>query len=114
MSQLRMVFSGLAQSWTKPTTVPNPPEISSTDLIRATRSSRVPIVATAPGAKAVLSTASSATVPLDTSAWPAEHPGPMRQIAVDKRLPSDIDAQPPVKFATALPAVVAGYPDDLA
>src|SRR5262245_10172719 len=39
MSQLRRVFSGLAQSWTKPTTVPNPPERSRTALIRATRSS---------------------------------------------------------------------------
>src|SRR5438552_2976943 len=113
MSQLRIVFSGLAQSWTKPTTVPNPPEISSTDLIRATRSSGVPIVATAPGAKAVLSTASSATVPLDTSAWPAEHPGPMRQIAGDKRLPADIDAQPPVQAAAALRSVIRGYHDEI-
>ena len=59
MSQLRIVFSGLAQSWTKPTTVPKPPLISSTDLMRATRSSGVPIVAAAPSEKAVLSTASS-------------------------------------------------------
>src|ERR1700745_4185924 len=59
MSQLRIVFSGLAQSCTKPTTVPKPPEISRTDLMRATRSSGVPIVATAPEANAVLSTASS-------------------------------------------------------
>ena len=59
MSQLRAVFSGLAQSCTNPTTVPNPPLISSTDLIRATRSSGVPMVAAASGEKAVLSTASS-------------------------------------------------------
>ena len=59
MSQLRIVFSGLAQSWTKPTTVPNPPLISSTDLIRATKSSGVPIVAEDAFEKAVLSTASS-------------------------------------------------------
>ena len=59
MSQLRMVFSGLAQSCTKPTTVPNPPLISSTDLIRSIRSSGVPIVDTAPCENAVLSTASS-------------------------------------------------------
>src|SRR5947208_5332606 len=91
----------------------HPPEISSTDLIRATRSSGVPMVATAPGAKAVLSTASSATVPLDTSAWPAEHPGPMRQIAEDKRLPVDIDAQPPVQAAAALRSVIRGYHEEI-
>src|ERR1700733_14833467 len=62
MSQLRNVFSGLAQSWTKPTTVPNPPLISSTDLIRSTRSSGVPIVAAAPSPKAVFSTASSGSL----------------------------------------------------
>ena len=59
MSQLRAVFSGFAQSCTNPTTVPNPPLISSTCLIRATRSSGVPMVAAAASENAVLSTASS-------------------------------------------------------
>src|SRR5579871_648047 len=62
MSQLRNVFSGLAQSWTKPTTVPNPPLISSTCLIRATRSSGVPIVAADSGENAVFSIASSGSL----------------------------------------------------
>src|SRR5215467_9300024 len=58
-SQLRDVFSGFAQSWTKPTRVPKPPLTSRTDLILATRSSGVPMVAAAPSANAALSTASS-------------------------------------------------------
>src|SRR5205807_430855 len=62
MSQLRNVFSGLAQSCTKPTSVPKPPLTSSTDLIRFTRSSGVPIVAAALGAKAVFSIASSGSL----------------------------------------------------
>ena len=48
MSQLRIVFSGLAQSWTKPTTVPNPPEMSRTDLIRSTMSPAAELIWASP------------------------------------------------------------------
>src|SRR5438309_2853020 len=36
----------------------------------------------------------------------------MRQIAEDKRLPADLDAQPPVQAAAALRAVVTGQRDE--
>src|SRR5712675_360929 len=59
MSQLRRVFSGLAQSCTKPTMVPTPPETSIRLLMVFTRSSGVPMVEAAPSPPAVFSTASS-------------------------------------------------------
>src|SRR6476620_8522867 len=59
MSQLRKVFSGLAQSCTKPTQVPKPPLFSCTLLIILMRSSGVPITDAEPGTSAVCSTASS-------------------------------------------------------
>src|SRR5256714_6479004 len=37
----------------------------------------------------------------------------MRQIAEDKRLPADIDAQPPVRAAAALRSVIRGYHDEI-
>src|SRR3979411_989917 len=37
----------------------------------------------------------------------------MRQIAEDKRLPADIEAQPPVQAAAALRLVIRGYHDAL-
>src|SRR5882724_10456001 len=37
----------------------------------------------------------------------------MRQIAEDKRLPADIDAQPPVQAAAALRSVIRGYHDEI-
>jgi indole-3-acetate monooxygenase len=37
----------------------------------------------------------------------------MRQIAEDKRLPIDIDAQPPVRAAAALRSVIRGYHDEI-
>src|SRR2546423_2610559 len=37
----------------------------------------------------------------------------MRQIAEDKRLPVDIDAQPPVRAAAALRSVIRGYRDEI-
>jgi alkylation response protein AidB-like acyl-CoA dehydrogenase len=37
----------------------------------------------------------------------------MRQIAEDKHLPADIDAQPPVRAAAALRSVIRGYHDEL-
>src|SRR6266542_2191804 len=54
-----------------------------------------------------------ATVPLDTSASPAEHPGPMRQIAEEKLLPADIDAQPTVRVAAALRPVIRGHREEI-
>src|ERR1700681_4618334 len=62
MSQLRRVFSGLAQSCTKPTMVPTPPETSIRLLMVLTRSSGVPMVEAAPSPPAVFSTASSGEV----------------------------------------------------
>src|SRR6202022_3220620 len=62
MSQLRRVFSGLAQSCTKPTMVPTPPETSIRLLMVFTRSSGVPMVDAAPSPPAVFSTASSGEV----------------------------------------------------
>src|SRR6202035_3283589 len=62
MSQLRRVFSGLAQSCTKPTMVPTPPETSIRLLIVFTRSSGVPMVEAAASPPAVFSTASSGEV----------------------------------------------------
>ncbi len=58
MSQLRNVFSGLAQSCTKPTQVPKPPLWASTSLIIFTRSSGVPMTAAEPSPD-ICSTASS-------------------------------------------------------
>src|SRR5256712_153759 len=55
----------------------------------------------------------AATVPLDTSASPAEHPGPMRQIVEEKLLPADIDAQPTVRAAAALRSVIRSYREDI-
>ncbi len=37
----------------------------------------------------------------------------MRQIAEEKRLPADIDAQPPVQAAAALRSVIRGYRDEI-
>src|SRR6266540_2954096 len=37
----------------------------------------------------------------------------MRQIAEDKLLPADIDAQPPVQAAAALHSVIRGYRDEI-
>src|SRR2546428_9309670 len=37
----------------------------------------------------------------------------MRQIAEEKRLPANIDAQPPVQAAAALRSVIRGYRDEL-
>src|SRR2546423_5694574 len=37
----------------------------------------------------------------------------MRQIAEDKRLPADIEAQPPVRAAAALRSVIRGYHDEI-
>ncbi len=37
----------------------------------------------------------------------------MRQIADEKRLPADIDAQPPVRAAAALRSVIRGYRDEI-
>src|SRR6266446_6087353 len=37
----------------------------------------------------------------------------MRQIAEEKRLPADIDAQPPVRAAAALQSVIRGYREEL-
>src|SRR4029453_2801780 len=51
--------------------------------------------------------------PLDTSASPAEHPGLMRQIAEEHRLPADVDAQPLVQAAAALRSVIRGYRDEI-
>src|ERR1700743_1094955 len=59
MSQLRRVFSGFAQSWTKPTMVPTPPETWIRFLMVLTRSSGVPMVEDAFSPPAVFSTASS-------------------------------------------------------
>ena len=53
------MFSRLAQSWAKPSTVPKPPELATILRIAAMRSSGVPITAAAPSEKAVWSTASS-------------------------------------------------------
>src|SRR5712692_3916092 len=36
----------------------------------------------------------------------------MRQIAEEKRLPSDVDAQPPVRAADGLRSVIRGYRDE--
>src|SRR5665213_287951 len=62
MSQLRRVFSGLAQSCTKPTMVPTPPETSTRFLMVLIRSSGVPMVDAAFSPPAVFSTASSGDV----------------------------------------------------
>src|SRR6267154_357969 len=62
MSQLRRVFSGLAQACTKQTMVPTPPETSIRLLMVLTRSSGVPMVEAAPSPPAVFSTASSGEV----------------------------------------------------
>src|SRR2546422_11265029 len=37
----------------------------------------------------------------------------MRQIAEEKLLPADIDAQPPVRAAAALRSVICGYRDEI-
>ncbi len=37
----------------------------------------------------------------------------MQRIAEDKRLPDDIDAQPPVQAAAALRPVIRGYRDEI-
>ena len=37
----------------------------------------------------------------------------MRQIAEEKHLPADIDAQPPVRAAAALRSVIRGYREEL-
>src|SRR3989442_4030812 len=37
----------------------------------------------------------------------------LRQIAEDKLLPADIDAQPPVRAAAALRSVIRGYRDEI-
>src|SRR6266852_5733725 len=37
----------------------------------------------------------------------------MQQIAEDKRLPADIDAQPPVQAAAALRSVIRGYHEEI-
>src|SRR5215468_3588748 len=55
----------------------------------------------------------SRTVPLDTSAAPAEHPDHMRQIADEARLPADVDSQPLVQAAIALQPVVRQHHDEL-
>src|SRR5437899_1941969 len=39
--------------------------------------------------------------------------GPMRQIAQEKLLPADIDAQPPVQAAAALRSVIRGYREEI-
>ncbi len=62
MSQLRRVFSGLAQSCAKPTMVPTPPDTSIRLLMVLTRSSGVPMVEAAPSPPAVFSMASSGEV----------------------------------------------------
>ena len=38
---------------------------------------------------------------------------PMRQIAEEKRLPANIDAQPPVQAAAALRSVIRGYREEI-
>ena len=79
MSQLRRVFSGLAQSCTKPTMVPTPPLASTRFLMVLTRSSGVPMVEAAPSAKAVRSELIHLSIrairlplhlPLDPRYWP--------------------------------------------
>src|SRR4030095_13558670 len=52
-------------------------------------------------------------LPLDTSSWPAEHPGTMSQITEAKLLPDDVDAEPIVQAAAALQAVIRGYRDQI-
>jgi hypothetical protein len=37
----------------------------------------------------------------------------MLQIAEEKRLPADIDAEPPVRAAAALRSVIRGYRDEI-
>src|SRR5687767_3700995 len=39
--------------------------------------------------------------------------GPMQRIAEDRRLPADIDAEPPVQAAAALRSVIRGYRDEI-
>ena len=50
---------------------------------------------------------------LDTLASPAEHPGSMREIPEEQRLPGDIDAQPVVRAAAALRPVIRGHHDEI-
>ena len=50
---------------------------------------------------------------LDTLASPAEHPGSMREIPEEQRLPADIDAQAVVRAAAALRPVIRGHHDEL-
>src|SRR5256885_2832984 len=48
-----------------------------------------------------------------TPPLPQRNIAPMRQIAEDKLLPADIDAQPPVQAAAALRSVIRGYRDEI-
>src|SRR2546422_7692677 len=48
-----------------------------------------------------------------TPPLPQRNIRPMRQIAEEKRLPANIDAQPPVRAAAALQSVIRGYREEL-